>query len=106
MENNVVLGTSKLKPTRVSMCVTDGTASEPLQGALPRLILQHVLVVRRVHLLQEDECQHRVGSQTSVVRGKAFPQTEESLLTNHLGQHVLFTNERTIPWHILNKELT
>jgi len=63
-----------------------------LQRALPCLILQHILVVRRVHLLQEDECQNGVRSQTGIVRGKSLPQAKEPFLTDHLYQHILSKN--------------
>jgi len=68
-----------------------------LQCALSRLILQHILVVCRIHLLQEDESQHSVGSQTGVVRGKSLPQAEEAFLANHLYQHILSTNHTRTP---------
>jgi len=78
---------------RLKTPTSEGGMTKRLQRALPRLILQHVLVVRSIHLLEEDERQNRVRSQTSIVRGEPFPQTEEALLTNHLCQHILQTND-------------
>jgi len=68
-----------------------GTSKQALQCALPCLILENVLVVRCIHLLQEDECQHSVWPETGVVWGKSLPQTEESFFANHLHQNILPT---------------
>ena len=63
-----------------------------LQSAAPRLVLQHVLVVRLVHLFQYDERQHRVGSQPHVVRREPFPETEETFPTYNFTKYILYAN--------------
>jgi len=69
-----------------------GTSRWALQCALPGLILENVLVVGCIHLLQEDERQHRVWPKTGIVGGESLPKTEEPFLANHLHQNILPTN--------------
>lgn len=47
--------------------------------------VQHMFVVETIELLQEDECEHSVRSQTSIVRCETLPQAEETFLTHDLG---------------------
>ena len=63
----------------------------PSEGASTAEVLENVSLVRRVHLLEEDEGENGVGSEARVVRREALPQTEEAFLANHRRQHVLST---------------
>lgn len=47
------------------------------------------LFVRCVHLFQDDERDHSVWSQSSIVRSETFPQTENTFIANHFGQNIL-----------------
>lgn len=63
-----------------------------------------------VHLLQENEGEHRVRPQAAIVRRESLPQCEQALLADDLGQHI---DRAAIFWpaigqrfHILNASLS
>lgn len=59
--------------------------------------VKEIDLVEFVHLLQEDEGENCVWPETSVIRSKTLPQTEESFLPYDFHQYILQEeNERAI----------
>lgn len=56
---------------------------DSLDGA-QNLAVQHKTIVGGVELLEKDEQQNGVWSQTEVVRCEAFPQREHTFVANYL----------------------
>ncbi len=51
--------------------------------------VKEIDLVEFVHLLQEDEGENCVWSETSIIRSKTLPQTEESFLPHDCRQYIL-----------------
>lgn len=56
--------------------------------------VKEIDLVEFVHLLQEDEGENCVWPETSVIRSKTLPQTEESFLPYDLHQYILKKKEK------------
>lgn len=69
------------------------------------LLTQDIDFVDPVHLLQEDESQDGVGTQSEVVRGESLPQGKEPFVSRHLGDDVNGSGVLGLPvnhFHILD----
>ncbi len=62
-------------------------------SAAGRRVSEDVDAIELVELLEEDEGEHGVGAEPSIVRREALPQREETLLPDHHPQHVLSQGE-------------
>lgn len=63
--------------------------STELEATRSTLVLEDVAFVRWIHLLQEDEGEDCVWTETGVVRGEALPQTKETFISNHFSKNIL-----------------
>ena len=48
------------------------------------LVALGVFDVGGIHLLENDEREHRVGAEAKEIRGEAFPQSEHAFVLDHL----------------------
>lgn len=65
-----------------------------LLGYVKSTLMKHV--VPQPELLQEDECQYSVWTQSGIVRCEAFPEAEESFFTYQLDQYILGEGENIL----------
>lgn len=78
------------------------------QSGFRSFATHEVLIVEPIKLLQENECQDGVWTQTSIIGGEALPQGEDSLVPHHFHYHV----DCVLVWwdlagchlHVLNSE--
>ncbi len=58
--------------------------------------VKEIDLVEFVHLLQEDEGENCVWPETSVIRSKTLPQTEESFLPHDRRQYILQKEKKRV----------